>query len=135
MILDRRGLQAHKAWFYFDEEFVCLGAGICNAKGKAEVFTTLNQCNRNGKVQYMTNGKKQTLKNGSIQTVADWILHGQTAYFNLLPQTEYKITCDTALFSLNANHASARSKGNTPTWYTQASLAHPLPQNMLQSCR
>ena len=43
MILDRRGLQAHKAWFYFDEEFVCLGAGICNAKGNAEVFTTLNK--------------------------------------------------------------------------------------------
>lgn len=111
MILDRRGLQAHKAWFYFDEEFVCLGAGICNAKGKAEVFTTLNQCNRDGKVQYMTNGKKQTLKNGSIQTVADWILHGQTAYFNLLPQTEYKITCDTALFSLNANHGIRPQQG------------------------
>lgn len=139
MILDRHGLQAHKAWFYFDEEFVCLGAGICNAKGKAEVFTTLNQCNRDGKVQYMTNGKKQTLKNGSIQTVADWILHGQTAYFNLLPQTEYKITCDTALFSLNANHGIRPQQGkyayvvhpSIPTTSAAAKYAAKLPIKVL----
>ena len=57
MMLDRHGLQGHKAWFYFDDEYVCLGAGIRNTEGKAEVFTTLNQCNRDGKVQYMVNGK------------------------------------------------------------------------------
>lgn len=57
MMLDRHGLQGHKAWFYFDDEYVCLGTGIRNPEGKAEVFTTLNQCNRDGKVQYMVNGK------------------------------------------------------------------------------
>lgn len=111
MILDRRGLQGHKAWFYFDNEFVCLGAGISNAEGKGEVFTTLNQCNRNGKVQYMANGKTHTLKNGSVQTTADWVLHGQTAYFNLLPQAKYRIACDTALFSLNTNHGICPQQG------------------------
>lgn len=111
MLLDRRGLQAHKAWFYFDKEFVCLGAGIRNAEGGAEVFTTLNQCNRDGKVQYKAGGKVHTLKNGSTQTGADWVLHGETGYFSLLPQAHYRIACDTALFSLNADHGIRPQQG------------------------
>lgn len=111
MVLDRRNLQAHKAWFYFDEEFVCLGAGIRNAEGKAEVFTTLNQCNRNGKVQYGIGGKAHTLKSGSIQAAAEWVLHGETVYLNLLPQAEYRIACDEELFSLNANHGLRPQEG------------------------
>ncbi len=139
MILDRRELQAHKAWFYFDDEFVCLGAGICNTGGKAEVFTTLNQCNRNGKVQYMANGKTHTLKNGFVETTADWVLHGQTAYFSLLPQAKYQIACDTALFSLNANHGIRPQQGkyayvvcpgiSTPS--TAAKYANTLPIKIL----
>lgn len=119
MMLDRHGLQGHKAWFYFDDEYVCLGTGIRNPEGKAEVFTTLNQCNRDGKVQYMVNGKTHTLKNGSVQTATDWVLHGQTAYVNLLPQAEYRIACDTALFSLNTNHGIRPQRGE------YAYLVHP----------
>lgn len=104
MVLDRRGVKAHKAWFYFDNEFVCLGTGIETPEGKAEVFSTVNQCNRDGKVQYMNNGKILTLKEDRIRAKADWIVHGQIGYFNLLPGTEYQIACDTALFSLNVNH-------------------------------
>lgn len=40
---------AKKAWFAFDEGIVCLGAGI-RAHNNEEVFTTLNQCIRNGNV-------------------------------------------------------------------------------------
>lgn len=119
MILGRRGLNAHKAWFYFDDEFVCLGAGIRISGGKAEVFTTVNQCNRDGKVQYMQNGKKFTLKKEQTRTNADWIIHGKTGYFNLLPGTEYQIACDTSLFSLNINH------GFRPQGGTYAYLVYP----------
>jgi chondroitin AC lyase len=36
-------LRAKKAWFFFDDESVCLGAGI-NARANMPVATTLNQC-------------------------------------------------------------------------------------------
>lgn len=119
MILERRGLKAHKAWFYFNDEYICLGTGIREDKGKAEVFTTINQCNRDGKVYYLKNGKVFTLKDGITRTGADWVIHGQTSYFNLLPDTELQIGCDTALFSLNINH------GIRPQNARYAYLVHP----------
>lgn len=59
----------------------------------------------------MANGRTHSLKNGSVQIAAEWVLHGQTAYINLLPQAEYRIACDTALFSLNANHGTRPQQG------------------------
>lgn len=54
-----------------------------------------------------------------MQTATDWVLHGQTAYVNLLPQAEYRIACDTALFSLNTNHGIRPQRGE------YAYLVHP----------
>ena len=106
MILDRRGLQAHKSWFYFDDEYVCLGAGITQTGGKADVYTTLNQTNYDGKLQYAAAGKTESLKEGKTLSSPDWMQYGSAAYFNLLATTEYKIMLDTALFSLNINHGT-----------------------------
>lgn len=50
MDFDRGGVRAKKAWFYFDEEVVCLGAGI-TADGPEPVVTTINQCNASGFVR------------------------------------------------------------------------------------
>lgn len=104
MILDRRGLKAHKAWFYFDEEFVCLGAGINESNGKADVYTTVNQTNFDGKVVYSVNGETETLKSALTLKAPEWINSGSTGYYNLDPNAEYKIAADTSLFSLNINH-------------------------------
>lgn len=104
MILDRRELKAHKAWFYFDEEYVCLGAGITQTGGKADVYTTLNQTNFDGKLQYSTAGKTESLKEGKTLQSPDWMFYGNTTYFNLQPKAEFVVSLDTALFSLNVNH-------------------------------
>jgi chondroitin AC lyase len=49
MDLARDSLAAKKAWFYFDDEFVCLGAGItCDSSNS--VCTSVNQCLRSGDV-------------------------------------------------------------------------------------
>ncbi len=106
MILDRRGLQAHKAWFYFDDEYVCLGAGITQTGGKADVYTTLNQTNYDGKLQYAAGGKTESLKEGKTLPSPEWMQYGSASYFNLMANTEYKISLDTALFSLNINHGT-----------------------------
>lgn len=46
---EKNGLFARKAWFLFDDEIVCLGAGI-RCKQRHRVITTINQCYRRGPV-------------------------------------------------------------------------------------
>jgi chondroitin AC lyase len=43
------GLQARKAWFFFDKEAVCLGADI-TSEASQPVLTTINQCHLRGQV-------------------------------------------------------------------------------------
>ncbi|UYQ92090.1 polysaccharide lyase 8 family protein [Chitinophaga horti] len=52
--------QARKAWFFFDEEVVCLGAGITST-ARENIYTTVNQCLLAGKVQ---KGKQWFTHNG-----------------------------------------------------------------------
>ena len=111
MILDRRSLVAHKAWFYFDDEFVCLGAGIRNASGKADVYTTVNQCNVDGEVQYACGKDIRTLTKPESLKDLKWVLHGCIGYYNLHPQTEYRLACQNGLFALNINHSLCSEQG------------------------
>lgn len=104
MVLQRRGVVAHKSWFYFDDEFVCLGAGINQTDGKSPVYTTLNQCNINGEVQYAVGGKATVLNGTKAIKNPDWILHGTIGYINLEPTSSFVLTCDSNLFSANVNH-------------------------------
>ena len=73
-------LVARKSWFFFEEEYVCLGAGI-STKMKNEVNTTLNQSLLRGEVVVSAEGKIKTLKSGE-QTLSDidWIHHDNITY-------------------------------------------------------
>ena len=42
--------RARKGWFFFDDEYVCLGAGIESPSRKFPVLTTVNQARLNGEV-------------------------------------------------------------------------------------
>ncbi|TVP75003.1 MAG: hypothetical protein EA353_14715 [Puniceicoccaceae bacterium] len=42
-------MRGRKSWFFFDDEYVCLGAGITSS-GPGTIFTTLNQCHLRGEV-------------------------------------------------------------------------------------
>ncbi len=127
MILDRRGLKAHKSWFYFDDEFVCLGAGIHQTDGKANVYSAINQCNIVGKVQFSENGKTKMLKDKAILKSASWILHGKVGYFNLNPASKLVLACDSNLFSLNINH------GTNPDNAEYAYLVKPNTVNVVDA--
>jgi len=73
-------LDAKKAWFFFDKEYVCLGAGI-NSDSKLPVVTTLNQCLLRGDVIVKKDSEKTVLKNGSQQfTDIRWVYHDSMAY-------------------------------------------------------
>lgn len=79
-------LKARKAWFFFDEEYVSLGAGI-TAEADYPVFTTLNQCLLNNEVVVKTK-KGETILNKGQHTLNDvsWVFHDGIAY--LFPSPE-----------------------------------------------
>ncbi len=80
MKYNRNGLKAHKSWFMFDGNIVCLGSGI-SASGGSEVTSSVNQSYLNGETIIKTksgeriSGQIEELKNPS------WILHDNTGYY------------------------------------------------------
>ncbi|MEZ0608868.1 polysaccharide lyase family 8 super-sandwich domain-containing protein [Fibrella sp. WM1] len=74
---------AKKAWFFFDKEIVCLGAGITSTSAE-NVGTNVNQCLLDGTVSVSSGGTQstvgihtQTTFSGNLQ----WALHDSVGYF------------------------------------------------------
>lgn len=76
------GLKARKSWFFFDNLYVCLGAGIEAPEGaKGDVATTLNQQLLMGEVVVSTTESTQTLSEGERKIAnPKWIFHNNTGY-------------------------------------------------------
>ncbi|MDP2889729.1 MAG: polysaccharide lyase family 8 super-sandwich domain-containing protein [Bacteroidota bacterium] len=73
-------LAAKKAWFFFDDEYVCLGTGI-NSRAKLPAVTTLNQCLLRGDVMLMNGNQKSMVAKGEHQLdKVKWILHDGIGY-------------------------------------------------------
>lgn len=80
MSVDYDGISAKKAWFFFDKEIVCLGAGITSA-AKEPVVTTLNQTWLNGPVRW--NGKT-AMEGDSLQRQVkpgEYLTHNNVLYY------------------------------------------------------
>ncbi len=78
-------LRAHKSWFFFDSEYVCLGSDI-NTKSEFPVYTTLNQCLLNGVVVAGIKLDQINLSKGEVNLKSiDWVLHDGVAY--IFPKT------------------------------------------------
>ena len=102
---------------------MCLGAGINQTDGKASVYTTMNQCNSAGSVQFSVGGKTAGLKETKTVSNPDWVLHGKIGYFNIDPTSTIELACDTSLFSANINH------GVNPKDKTYAYIVRPGTQS------
>lgn len=75
------GVTGKKAWFHFDNEVVCLGAGIRSTQAE-NITTTVNQSWLKGNVIVAENGGQTALAAGSVANVAaSWVLHDSTGYF------------------------------------------------------
>ncbi|WP_291529939.1 polysaccharide lyase 8 family protein [Bacteroides sp. UBA939] len=72
---------ARKAWFFFDDEVVCLGAGI-HSTSEYPVYTTVNQCLAASSKVLLYHKKKPTeITQGNFNyTSPEWILHNKTGY-------------------------------------------------------
>jgi chondroitin AC lyase len=97
MDLQRGSLTAYKSWFFFDEGYLALGAGITLSGDKQDVATDVNQTRLSGAVT--SSLMKHSISNGSFHRTLDrpgWIYHDHVAYLfpaktdlemSLLPQT------------------------------------------------
>lgn len=104
MILDRRNLTAHKSCFYFEDGFVCLGSGVSMSKGTAPVYTTVNQCNKDGEIVCSAGNKWHNIMSDERIENMKWLTHGGVAYINLAEKSAFDITLDKSVLSLNVNH-------------------------------
>jgi chondroitin AC lyase len=72
-------LKAKKAWFFFDSEFVCLGAGI-QSDADLNVATTLNQSLLNGAVTVKADNKHQLEPDLYDLKNVNWVHHANIGY-------------------------------------------------------
>ena len=73
-------LEAKKSWFFFDEEYVCLGAGI-KPKKSLPVVTTINQSLLKTEVSVLQDGIKSILPNGNREANnVKWVYQDKVGY-------------------------------------------------------
>jgi chondroitin AC lyase len=81
--LDWAGVTGRKSWFYFDDDIVCLGAGI-RSDLDSPVTTTINQTKRKSEVflEYEEGvGEQAFLTEGLLLDSPRWVHHGRVGYF------------------------------------------------------
>lgn len=83
MDYSRFATKAQKSWFFFDNEIVCLGAGISSSY-EAPVATTVNQCLSKGTVYIGQRSKVSTTKHlfgeQRFEGNLDWVVHNSFGY-------------------------------------------------------
>jgi chondroitin AC lyase len=80
-------LAAKKSWFFFDEEYVCLGAGI-NSVPDLPVATTINQSLLRSDVTVMQDGLLKKMPPGNRELKgAKWVYQDNTGYILPAPST------------------------------------------------
>jgi chondroitin AC lyase len=82
---DYDDVKVKKAYFFFDNEIVCLGAGI-KSNAPQNITTTINQAWNNGKVLTSSNNKTSQLKKQSEFSGLNWVWHDSIAYYFPKPQ-------------------------------------------------
>lgn len=79
--------EAKKSWFFFDEEYVCLGTDI-KSKPNLPVATTINQVLMRSDVTIMQDGMKKTLPQGNrVAEKVKWVYHDKVGYIFPEPTT------------------------------------------------
>jgi chondroitin AC lyase len=80
-------LDAKKSWFFFDEEYVCLGADI-HPKKSMPVVTTINQVLLKSEVSIMQDGIKKIIPKGNREANnVKWVYQDKVGYIFPEPTT------------------------------------------------
>jgi chondroitin AC lyase len=110
--LDYNEVTAKKAWFFFDDKVVCLGAGI-SSYAKETITTTINQAWLKGPVKAFADDKFTEVKTLKTKNV-DWIWHDSIGYY-FPNKGEIHLTTEKQKGSwskINANRSDKLIKGN-----------------------
>jgi len=91
MRLDKDGIKARKAWFFFDDVYVCLGAGIDGKEVSSPLSTAVNQCLLNGAVFFTDGGPLQNRSGERTFSGACGVYHDQVGYF-FTPRNEIRLS-------------------------------------------
>jgi chondroitin AC lyase len=78
--LDYNEVTAKKAWFFFDDEVVCLGTDI-NSYAKEPITTAINQAWLKGPVKAFVNHKLITVNKGLSANLVSWVWHDSIGYY------------------------------------------------------
>jgi chondroitin AC lyase len=118
---DKDSVSAHKAYFFFDKEFVCLGANVQNVLPD-KVMTTLNQCFKSTgqqPISYLQAGESrptQLISESVALTNPKWVYHDSIAYvFNTDAKIDHNVVelkAENRTFDWSTINANAYS--NTP---------------------
>ena len=111
---------AKKGYFYFDEGYIALGAGINAPTSTNPVYTSLNQVLQNGVVTVKANdGSVQTLNTGTSQSFTNpkWILHSGVGYMLLG----------------NNGTVTAQAQSQTGTWESIGTTTGTVTQNVFSA--
>ncbi len=83
MDYSRDGLDAHKSWFFFDDQMIALGSNI-NSYSDKDIYTNINQCVLDGDV--IISDGKAARKASASETVANgYVLHNGIGYISAQP--------------------------------------------------
>jgi len=81
-------IRVKKSWFFFDDEYVCLGAGIASNHFNYPVATTLNQALLRGDVIVSKASGEMKMDTGAHEiNEANWVFHNRTGYLFPEPVT------------------------------------------------
>lgn len=79
-LLNYNEVTAKKAWFFFDDEIVCLGTDI-NSYAKEPITTSVNQAWLKGEVSAFANNKLFNATKGLASNNVEWIWHDSIGYY------------------------------------------------------
>lgn len=110
---DWDGVQAKKAWFCFDKEIICLGAGI-NATSEVSILTSVNQCIPSGVTRLAEeSGTTQNVFPGNYPLHNPlWVFNDQLGY--VFPQPA-EVTLNIGSQSGKWNEINLNGNGDTIT--------------------
>ena len=110
--LNYNEITAKKAWFFFDEEVVCLGTAI-NSYAKEPITTTVNQAWQKGVVKAFANDKLVEANKGFTSAAIQWVWHDSVGYY-FPNKGQINLTNDEQRGSwatINANRSKNEVKG------------------------
>jgi chondroitin AC lyase len=106
-------VRAKKAWFFFDDEYLCMGTQIQSDNRENAVATTINQCSLDGDVTINGISGTSVMPSGNRKLEKiNWIHHNSIGYFfpNKQSVNLFSQTASGTWFSINRQTTTSKEE-------------------------